>query len=329
MQTSKRQKWTPNKNHHTIETYVEATERELKKQGDIKDNKGYNNLSKNERIAMKELSDHTVIIITKADIAGAVVIIYIKDYISEAHHQLNNKHHYKILNKDPTKTNAKLVNNTIQKLKKEKLLKEKTADGLKVSNPKTPKFYMQPKIHKKDNPGRPVVSSVNCHASSISKYVDYHLQLIVRDIPSYVRDTKDFLTKLNDIRHIPKESLLVTLDVKSLYSNIPNNESIKAVREAYDKHPSKSVSTKVIITFLSLILTLNNFIFNCSHYLQVMGCTVGTICALSYANNFIGQFEAKHIYPYILGNALLFLRYIDDYFRDLEWNYRRTNIIHR
>ena len=25
----KKEKWTPNKNHHTIETYIEATEREL------------------------------------------------------------------------------------------------------------------------------------------------------------------------------------------------------------------------------------------------------------------------------------------------------------
>ena len=69
---------------------------------------------------------------------------------------------------------------------------------------------------------------------------------------------------------MPKERILVTLDVKSLYTNIPNNEDIKTVREPYDKHPTKSVSTKVIITFLSLILTLSNFIFNCSHYLQVM-----------------------------------------------------------
>ena len=38
----------------------------------------------------------------------------------------------------------------------------------------------------------------------------------------------------------------MTLDVKSLCTNIPNNEGIKAVREAYDKHPSKSVSTKAI-----------------------------------------------------------------------------------
>ena len=109
---------------------------------------------------MKELSDHTDIIITKADQGGAVVIMDVEDYINEAHRQLNNKDHYEILNKDPTTTNAKLVNDAIQRFKKEILLKENIADGLKVSNSKTPKFYMQPKIHKKYNPGRPVVSSV-------------------------------------------------------------------------------------------------------------------------------------------------------------------------
>ena len=88
-------------------------------------NKGYNNLSKGERIAMKVLSDHTDIIITKADKGGAVVFMDVKNYINEAHRQLNNKDHYKILNKDPTTTNAKLVNDTIQRFKKEKLLKKK------------------------------------------------------------------------------------------------------------------------------------------------------------------------------------------------------------
>ena len=32
-------KWTPKKNHHTIETYIEETEREFKQQEDINDNK--------------------------------------------------------------------------------------------------------------------------------------------------------------------------------------------------------------------------------------------------------------------------------------------------
>ena len=138
-------KWTTHKNHHTIEKYIEATERELKQQGDISDNKGYNNLSKSERIAMKELSDHTDIITTKGNKGGAAVIMDVEHYINEAHRQLNNRDHYNILNKDPTTTNAKLVNDTIERFKKEKLLKQKITDGIKVSNPKTPKFYMQPK----------------------------------------------------------------------------------------------------------------------------------------------------------------------------------------
>ena len=40
------------------------------------------------------------------------------------------------------------------------------------------------KLHKEGVPGRPVISSVNCHIFKISEYVDYHLQPIVREIPS-------------------------------------------------------------------------------------------------------------------------------------------------
>ena len=175
-----------------------------------------------------------------------------------------------------------------------------------MSNPKTPKFYMQLKINKKDNPDRPVVSSVNCHTSIISKYVCYHLQPIVKDIASCIQDTKDFPTKLKHVRHIPKENLVVTLNVKSSYTNIPNNEGIKTFRETFVKHPSKTVLIKVLIKFLSLILTLNNFICNCAHYLQVMGRAMSTICAPPYANIFMAQFEAKHTYPYIQAKLYYF-----------------------
>ena len=98
-------------------------------------------------------------------------------------------------------------------------------------------------------------------------------------------------------------------DPYTLYTNIPNNEGIKAVREAYDNH-----TNNVIITFLSLILTLNNFVFNSINYLQIMGCAMGTICAPAYANNFMAQFEKQHIYPYIKNKSILYLRYIDNIF---------------
>ena len=56
--------------------------------------------------------------------------------------------------------------------------------------PKTPKFYLQLKIHQEGNPSRPVVSSMNSHTTNISTYVDYHLQPIVKEIPSYVKYTR-------------------------------------------------------------------------------------------------------------------------------------------
>ena len=42
---------------------------------------------------------------------------------------------------------------------------------LRPVNSRTPVFYVLPKIHKTNNPGRPVVSSVNSH-TKISAYVD-------------------------------------------------------------------------------------------------------------------------------------------------------------
>ena len=55
-----------------------------------------------------------------------------------------------------------------------------------------------------------------------------------------------------------------------------------------------------------------NLVFNCTHYLQTMGCAMGAICAPSYRNIVMASFEAKHIYPYIKEMYLLYLRYIDN-----------------
>ena len=74
------------------------------------------------------------------------------------------------------------------------------------------------------------------------------------------------------------------------------------------------MATKVITTFLALILTLNNLIFNSRNYLQTKGCAMGTICAPSYANIFMDHFEKKLIYPFIKGLSLIYLRFIDDIF---------------
>ena len=159
-----------------------------------------------------------------------------------------------------------------------------------------------------------MVSSINCHTTNISKYVDYHLQPIVKQIPSYVKDTNDFINKINAVKSVPKNSYLVTMDVRALYTNIPNAEGISAVKRAFDNYSKKTTSTKVITTFLALILTLNNFVFDCIHYLQIKESAMGTICVPAYANIFMASFKLKYIYPYIKDKTKMSLRFIDDLF---------------
>ena len=132
--------------------------------------------------------------------------------------------------------------------------------------------------------------------------------------PPYIKNTSDFLHKLKPITEVPKNSHLVTLDVKSLYTSIPNSEGIKAEKISHENFTKKIIATKVTTTFLALILTLKNFIFNSKHFLQTKGCAMGTICAPSYANLFIELFERKYIYPLIERKSLTYFRYIDDIF---------------
>ena len=91
---------------------------------------------------MKELSEREDIIITKAHKGGAVVIVGVKDYIKETEWQLNNTKNYRKLQEDPTTTNMKLVNDTIERIKNQKLINQKVAESLKRNDPKTPKFYL-------------------------------------------------------------------------------------------------------------------------------------------------------------------------------------------
>ena len=199
-------------------------------------------------------------------------------------------------------------------LKSSKHVDEKTAKHLLPNdNMKTPNFYLLPKVHKELIPGRPVINSSNCHTTCISDYVSHVLQPEVESLPSYVKDTTDFIKKVEG-KKVPERSYLVTLDVKALYTNIPHDEGIKAATAKLTQSGHRSKEVFTIESLLTLILTLNNFIFNEEHFLQISGCAMGTKCAPPYANLFMGDFEMKHIYPLIHHFSQSYIRYIDDIF---------------
>ena len=69
----------------------------------------------------------------------------------------------------------------------------------------------------------------------ISSYVDYLLQPIAKKQESYIKDSTDFINFIEKTK-IPDNSILATLDVCSLYTNIPQEEGIEIVCSYYEQH---------------------------------------------------------------------------------------------
>ena len=151
----------------------------------------------------------------------------------------------------------------------------------------------------------------------ISALVDIFLRPHLTTVKSYLKDTTHFLNILGDLPTLELDTILCTLDVGSLYTNIPNLEGKRAVAKTLIKHRKHiedgQPTNTSLCQMLDMVLTMNNFRFNEQHYLQMGGTAMGTRVAPTYANFFMGDFEDTHIYTYPL-QPLLWVRFIDDIF---------------
>ena len=109
--------------------------------------------------------------------------------------------------------------------------------------------------------------------------------------PSYFQHTTDFINKLQQLSTPQPSCFLVTLDVSSLYTNILHEERIAACREFLNSQESQVPAMADIFHLIQLVLSMNSFISNNTHYVQIYGTAMGTCMAPSYTNIFIGMLE--------------------------------------
>jgi hypothetical protein len=105
-----------------------------------------------------------------------------------------------------------------------------TARWLCPNNGRPGQFYLLPIIKKIDMPDRPIVSAIEHPTEEISEFIDLHLRQHLEDLPSYLKDTTYHLNKTPSSGQ-PDHTLLVTMDVILLNTNIPRAEGIEACKE--------------------------------------------------------------------------------------------------
>ena len=190
--------------------------------------------------------------------------------------------------------------------------------GFMVSNPpQIPEFYTLTKIHKPSPVGRPIVSGCDGPTEKLSSFVDKLLQPIAQQQKSYLKDTTDFVNFIENTK-VPVDVILVSMDVTSLYTNIPQEEGIDTVCRAYEifYRNEPPIPTQLLKRALRLILQENSFQFNGKNYLQTHGTAMGTKMAVAFSNIFMNKVEME-ILSQSLFKPLVWKRYIDDIF--LRW----------
>ena len=268
------------------------------------------NISKEEYSALlnlQRLQNEKQIIVKPADKGSGTVILNYDDYIDSCNQHLNSKQlqpdgtnlpYYVRATEQELKVAKKRISSVLENAKTKKWITQQEYRAMDPSECGVGKFYQLSKVHKdfpegSIPPGRPIISGNGSITEQISKYVDHHTRDIVKKLPTYIEDTRDFLNiceEINSEGGIPNDAIIVTIDVTALYTNICREDAVLAMSKALHSRPDTTIPpTQFLLDLLDLVFTCNFFEFDKNLYRQTIGTAMGTSSAVNSSSITMGM----------------------------------------
>lgn len=292
------------------------------------------NLTLAERSALDKLVNNKKIIIRPADKGGNWIVLNKNLYENEIFSQLDNRLFYSPIFNSRAKFTSQKLKIWFNLLHKNKFITSAERNYLiPINTFKNRKFYTLPKIHKDSwfypnfiPKGRPIVSNSNCESSAAAQFIDYFLQPIVQNINSYIKNTDHFIALISRLQ-LPHNSILFTMDVTSLYTNVPIQPAIDLISKAFLNLPDNNRPDLTVINMLKWLLYNNDFYFKDSLYLQTKGISMGQRFSPSVANIYMANWEDK-LFLLSKRRPLFWVRYIDDIFGIWDGDLQSLEVFH-
>ncbi|XP_045463736.1 uncharacterized protein LOC123673296 [Harmonia axyridis] len=222
------------------------------------------------------LRAHQELLVTRSDKGNVSVIMKKSDYIDLSRELLTDEEHYQVLTRDPTSTIQQKSNKLMIKVRRKigddsGIIKKHT-----IYNSKVPKFYGLPKVHKPQLALRPIISSLDAPTSCISQYVTDLLTISYnRDNEFYVPDSFSFSDFINNFK-CPPDFVLVSLDVVSLFTNIPFElVELSVVRHWNEISRHTQMSQNDLLELVRFIFDNTYFTYQGRYYRQTLGSPMG------------------------------------------------------
>lgn len=148
-------------------------------------------------------------------------------------------------------------------------------NGLTQTNTVLSRAYGLPKIHKQNYPLRPIISTINSPTHFLSKLIDSDLTKCLNRPKSYIKNSFVLKEKLTDI-FIPQGYILLSLDVTSLFANIPVDLVLKSIdRWFHSIHGVSKIPFTVIVDTIKFLFEHTYCQFNNTIYKQIFGTPIG------------------------------------------------------
>ena len=135
-----------------------------------------------------------------------------------------------------------------------------------------PKFYGLPKIHKRDIPLRPIVSSRGSTNYEVSRKLARILRPLVGSSPHHIKNTGDFIEQTKGI-DLQANECITSYDVSALFTSVPIDPAIDIIKRRLELdlelHSRTTMKVEHIISLLEFCLKTTYFQFQSRFYEQI------------------------------------------------------------
>ncbi|XP_024889413.1 uncharacterized protein LOC112465880 [Temnothorax curvispinosus] len=141
-------------------------------------------------------------------------------------------------------------------------------------------------------------------------------KILEKSVPkseSYIKDGWSFVELIRGVR-VGGGDVLISLDVTSLFTNVPKDLVLKAIEKRWNYITTKTdLSLPQFSRAVDLILSSTSFMFNGQFYKQIFGSPMGSPLSSILADMVMEDLE-KHCLQRLSFRISFFKRYVDDIF---------------